>query len=156
MRSYRRFGLALFAAMLVGSVGVAAAEAPKVWTNEDLERLFGPSDASRPVSVDPELAARDHAFVERFLERQYRLLAAEKDRELRREEVRATAEPEPEYSLGYAPWVGALWWPHERPAHSGGRPSPHRNPPYRYARDVNPVGNGVSRSAADVNPANRR
>lgn len=142
--------------MLVGSVGMAAAEAPKVWTNEDLERLFGPSEPSGPVVVDPEQAARDHAFVEHFLERHYRLLEAEKERDLRREEARATAIDEPESSLAFAPWAGTWWWPHERPGPPGGRPDHRRAPPYRYARNVNPVGDGVRRSAAAVNPANRR
>lgn len=156
MRIPRGFGVVLAAVALAVPGLAGAAETPKVWTNEDLERLFGPSEASRPVTVDSEQAARDHAFVERFLDRHYRLLEAEKERDLRKEEVRATAEPEPEYTLGYAPWAGSWWWPPERPGRPGHRPRPEGNPPYRYARDVNPVGGGVSRSAAAVNPANRR
>lgn len=158
MRFDRRLWLALSVATLVGAVAAGAAETPKVWTNEDLERLFGPSDAAHPVAVDPDRAARDQAFVEQFLERHYRLLEADRERDLRREEARLTAPAEPDYSLAYAPWVGAgWWWPSDRPSHPGARPSPHRGaPPYRYARHVNPAGGRVQRYAAAVNPANRR
>jgi hypothetical protein len=139
--------------------GTASAEAPKVWTKEDLERRFGPSEVSRPVAVDPEGAARDRAFVEAFLERHDRILQAEREYAMRREAAREeAAPPEREYSLGYAPWsVYGAWAVFHRRGHPGARPAPHReDPPHRYARDVNPMGGRVKRSAAEVNPANRR
>jgi hypothetical protein len=156
VRFLLRFRTSLVVAALVAAGPAAAGETPKVWTNEDLERLFGPSEASGPVAVDPERASRDQAFVEQFLERHYRLLEADKERDLRREEARTVAAEEPEYSLAYAPWAGGWWWPRERPGRPGGRPAYRGDPPYRYARDVNPAGDGVRRSAAAVNPTNRR
>lgn len=168
--------LATGAFLVVASTVALAETPPKVWTNEDLERMFGPSEPTPEIVNAPGDGTAQWDAVESFLERQYRRIEQEKDRELKRDEIRAAYAPqEPTYALGVAPLVGTGWW---WPGYGCGvgpgtpgigwrpEPSPHRDR-HRHgqpvpsgfsksARQVNPAGRAVSSSARSVNPATSR
>jgi hypothetical protein len=133
---------------------------PKVWTKEDLERMFGPSDPGLTLGQAVSDPAAERAFVESFLDRQYRRIDEEKQRELRREEIEAVyPEREPRYTLGLAPRLGCgWWWPKYGCGIGPGRPRAGSGGTgfEQSARQVNPFGSPVGASARAVNPANRR
>lgn len=85
-------------------------EQPKVYTNADLERMFGPPTPSEPKKQSPEEAGRDQQFVEAFLEREHRQLQAEQEQALKRQAMEQQAPPvaQDSYGMGYAPYSG--WW----------------------------------------------
>lgn len=95
---------------------------PHVYTNADLERMFGPPTPSTGMPTSTEETAATQAFIERFLERHYGQLRDDKDRDLLRG-LTATPEPaqEPRYRLLFPPWTGPLF-----PAPVFGKPIEHR------------------------------
>jgi hypothetical protein len=165
MRSVRfrplRAGLSAGALALLSVAAVSAETPPKVWTNEDLDRMFGPSAPSVEPRGDAETGADEWHAVEAFLERRYRWIEQEKQRDLQREQIRAAYPPrEPRLTLGLVPGFGSgWWWPGPR-RHAMHVPAPNERPgadeTSRSAAAVNPVGRRASPSARSVNPASAR
>lgn len=106
-------------AVLVAAAALAAdpkpadpsAEEPvKVYTNADLERMFGPPAPSEPKKQSAEEAARDQKFLEAFFEREHKLIQADQEMAMRRRAMDQQSEPpaQESYTMGYAPYYG--WW----------------------------------------------
>ena len=112
--------------LLVASVAVAQEPAP-VYTNEDLDRMFGPPPAPVSDPVDKS-GPEDWGWVEGYLERQYARIDADRQYELDKrtldiaEERTYTRSPY-SYGYGYAAfglrYPASVWYGNVRRAYTG-------------------------------------
>ncbi len=139
-----RLGAAATAVALAAAFAAAAeTEAPRLYTNADIERLFGPpkpSTAPAPTPAqDAQSAARDaqdRAFLSSFLDREYRQIADEQERAARQRGIDEASRyaPSESYELPWAyglGWYGNGAWGRVPPR--GGGPSGRMSPYSPYA-----------------------
>ena len=118
--------LAVPAIALLTTAAVAAApESPRVYTSEDLDRMFGPA-AKRPSDPVDKSGPEDWRFVEQFLDRQYSRIDADRSHEVDRRTVNiveARVAPVSPYCYGGVAWglghPANLWWQKVHAAYSG-------------------------------------
>jgi hypothetical protein len=115
----------------------ASAEKVPLYTNADLDRMFGPST---PPAADAGTTAptpEEWSWVERFLDRQYARIDADRRNDLDRQAADAETSVVPAspygnpiaWRLGYpsAAWWNTVWWEYSR--RHGSVPPPSLNPP---------------------------
>jgi len=111
MQSFRLFLVAVVVVSIAAG-RVAADDSTPVtkYTNEDLDRMFGPVVAGSPDPVDKS-RPEDWRWVEQFLDRQYARIDADRDFDLNRRYVEPELVPyynQPvAWSLGYP---ASTWW----------------------------------------------
>jgi len=112
----RRIGALLLvsaiASIALGAdVGGGPAAVP-TYTNEDLDRMFGPAPAQPSVPVDKS-GPDDWRWVESFIDRQYARIDADRDYELRKLAIEPSMPAEPVY-VQSLPWglryPASTWW----------------------------------------------
>ena len=129
MRPGRRtciLGVALLATLASVDAAHSAPEPVRVYTNADLDRL-GPAPGSSPVAATP-VASWDE--IERFLERQYARIDADRRNDLeRRQSERNDVAAEPVYSATTPLWYNWYYWGPWEPDTTAHRasPVPHRS-----------------------------
>lgn len=92
-------------------------ETPHVWTNEDLETLFGAPEPEVETGPSYDQIVADRNFLEEFLGRRYGRLADDADREVRREEAKRPVVVPVVQRYYYPP-------PRLRPPHPPPKPRP--------------------------------
>jgi hypothetical protein len=110
----KRVSAALVLALAVASGPARAAdEEVPLYTNADLDRMFGKSEPTAPSGPPSTTAEQDWHRVESFLDREYARLDAERKYELERRALRE-APPQADYYNGYAAWglgyPASTWW----------------------------------------------
>lgn len=115
MSSWRLLALP-FTALLTTAVLGAAPESAKVYTAEDLDRMFGPAPKSPTDPVDKS-GPEDWQFVEQFLDRQYTRIDADRRYDLSRRTVdiaETRVAPAAPYRYGAVSWglgyPASTWW----------------------------------------------
>ena len=129
----KRVSAALVLTLAMASRPTRAAEDEvPLYTNADLDRMFGKSEPSAPSRVPSTTAEEDWGRVESFLDREYARLDADRKYELERRALREEP-PRADYYAGYAVWglgyPASTWWygvsgayargTYGRPAHGG-------------------------------------
>src|SRR5512143_1892430 len=153
-----------FLGVAVASLALVAAAAPAVaageaetvplYTNEDLDRMFGPAPAQPSEAVD-KATPEDWRWVEQFIDRQYERVDADRRYDLERRTLDiADRRTGTGYVGGYAAWglgyPASTWWNTVWSRYawaSGGRyhalaPRPN---PYARATGEMPRGNAAGR-----------
>lgn len=112
-------------ALLTTAAVAAAPESPRVYTTEDLDKMFGPAP-KRPTDPVDKSGPEDWRFVEQFLDRQYSRIDADRSHDLDRRTVDiaetrvAAVSP---YRYGGVAWglgyPANLWWQKVHAAYSG-------------------------------------
>ena len=118
------FLVAVLGFRLVLAGEAAPPATPVVYTNADLERMFGPSQAG-PGFI-PSSSEADWSLVESVLDRERERLEAERQLELER--IRGEAPPPDPGPLYPAAWrlgfPASVWWKHVWCAYSGSEDTP--------------------------------
>jgi len=92
---------------VIGLVAAADGENVPLYTGEDLDRMFGPAPAGPSVAVDKS-RPEDWQWVERFIDREYARIDADRQHDLNRREVDIAAreQEEPDQRI----YGGSLLW----------------------------------------------
>jgi len=114
----RRFGSSAFLLITILSIAAIPARAADVepvplYTSDDLDRMFGP--APGPSASLDKTRPEDWAWVERFIDRQYARVDADRQYDLDRRALDVAAERNAPPWTGYAvPWglgyPASTWW----------------------------------------------
>lgn len=115
MKGRQLLGVAAVALLATG-VAAAVPEGEKVYTGEDLDRMFGPAPKSPSEPVDKS-RPEDWQWVEHFLDRQYSRIDADRRHELEARTVsvaEARTVPYARYPYGSVSWglgyPASTWW----------------------------------------------
>ena len=124
--------LALAAVLPVGLAG-AGTETVPLYTNDDLDRMFGPPPPPVTAPVD-KTTPEDWSWVEQYIDRQYARLDADRQYDLARESLAIAERNYYPYNGGYpVAWSlgypGSVWWDRVHHAYQRGfidHTLPHR------------------------------
>lgn len=117
-------------------------ETPHVWTNEDLEALFGAPEPEEETGPTYEQLLADRQFLEEFLGRRYGRLADDADREVRREEAKRPVVVPVERVYVYPNPRARVPYPQPPRVQPRPRPHPKPKPPPRPTPKPDPPGYG--------------
>jgi hypothetical protein len=117
MRAWRLLLVVPVAAIVaIGIANASEQDAVPVYTNEDLDRMLGPSPAQPTDPVD-KTSPQDWQWVEQFLDRQYSRIDADRRYDLDRRSVDVAAEQVERIRPGYGwpvawrlGYPASTWW----------------------------------------------